>query len=536
MGHDLSRRKPPRAMCLLGIVVAVFGLSWALLVPPLQAPDENVHFAYVQSLADRHALPGNPHQPSVSSEQTDSTATVGAFAGRRAPGVVPPNWSTAAWKTFLAQDRADPPSRSNGGGPNRARYPPLYYLYGAVGYSIDHGGTFFGRLYAVRTWGIWLLEATMVGAWLLAGEIFGRRRRLQFITAAVATLWPMATFIITSVNPDALLVPLWTFALWLGVRVVKRRAPMLDTTILCGVTAAAILTQPEAWAMLAPTVSSLAFAWYLSDHAERSAVLARELKALTALVLPVLGWELIAYIVHAQVPQTSKISAPRSRSIVGFLEYVWQFYLPRLPFMARNAPYSLGGAYTVLGYQGVGQFGWLTISLPSRIYPVVIWIACAVAAVAFASILRRGSTQTLLLATIGTGLTLIVLSIVHQSRYQSTVPVLLILAAGISILFRTKWLLAVGQRDAIILMLIVGILALVAVLHVVEYATWTAGNGTFIQARYLLPFGAVLGLAVAMLTERLPKTLAITSAGLVLTGLFVWQLLSLAAVLRGFYL
>ena len=81
--------------------------------------------------------------------------------------------------------------------------PPLYYAYAAVAYLLDHGGTAFGRLYAMRIAGVLLLVVTTIAAWLLAGEAFGRRRLPQLACAAVAGLLPMVTFMSTAVNPDA---------------------------------------------------------------------------------------------------------------------------------------------------------------------------------------------------------------------------------------------------------------------------------------------------------------------------------------------
>ena len=102
--------------------------------------------------------------------------------------------------------------------------PPLYYPYAAIAYLLDHGGTAFGRLYAMRIAGVLLLALTTLGAWLLAGEVFGRRRLPQLACAAVAGLMPMVTFMSTAVNPDALLITLWTLDLWLGARVINHRA------------------------------------------------------------------------------------------------------------------------------------------------------------------------------------------------------------------------------------------------------------------------------------------------------------------------
>ena len=59
----------PRALVLLVAATALLGVAWALLVPPFQAPDEGAHFAYVQSLAERGALPGDTARNAISTEQ-----------------------------------------------------------------------------------------------------------------------------------------------------------------------------------------------------------------------------------------------------------------------------------------------------------------------------------------------------------------------------------------------------------------------------------------------------------------------------------
>ena len=76
----------------------------------------------------------------------------------------------------------------------------------------------------MRIWGAGLLLLTTGAAWLLAGEVLGRRRLPQLACAACVGLIPMQTAIAGSLNPDALLVALSTVALWLGARVIMRGA------------------------------------------------------------------------------------------------------------------------------------------------------------------------------------------------------------------------------------------------------------------------------------------------------------------------
>src|SRR5207302_11110880 len=122
--------------------------------------------------------------------------------------------------------------------------PPLFYLYSDLAYWATYGGNVLDRYYAMRTWGIGLLVLTVVATWLLVGELMARRRVLQLTGAVVVGLMPGVTFISTSINPDALMIALWTLALWLGARVIRHAARTRDTVSLLAVTAAAPLTQP----------------------------------------------------------------------------------------------------------------------------------------------------------------------------------------------------------------------------------------------------------------------------------------------------
>ncbi len=50
--------RPPASLALLLVAVALLGITWALLNPAWQSPDEQWHFGYAQTLAERGALPG----------------------------------------------------------------------------------------------------------------------------------------------------------------------------------------------------------------------------------------------------------------------------------------------------------------------------------------------------------------------------------------------------------------------------------------------------------------------------------------------
>src|SRR3954451_10286461 len=218
-------------------------------MPPWGAPDEDVHFAYTQTLAERHELPGGPQQ-GVSTEQrmsmdVNDTDQIVFFKFAK------PDWSQTgerAWRTHTN----DVP-RNDGGGTNAAsEYPPGYYLYELIPYELASSADIHTRLFVMRLFSVlWLLVSTVAG-WLLAGEVFDRDRPLQLLSTAAFALWPMLTFISSAVNPDSMLVALWTLATWVGVKIIKRGLTARLAVGMCLCVGLALVTKATALALLPP--------------------------------------------------------------------------------------------------------------------------------------------------------------------------------------------------------------------------------------------------------------------------------------------
>ena len=165
-----------------------------------------------------------------------------------------------------------------------------------------------------------------------------------------------------------------------------------------------------------------------------------------------------------------------------FLSYVWQFYLPRLPFLRRSGSCPGRPPITVWLDESIGDFGWLDVMVPA-------WLV--------------------LVAKLLFGLSL------HA-------PWLLARLAAL----RRLGLLAVD--------LLAG-LSLLALLHVTEYRQTLGGGGAFLQGRYILPLASLLGLALALVVSRLPRAARGPVAALVLVGFLAAQAISLATVVHAYY-
>ena len=500
----------PRPLGLLLLVVALFGCTWALVVPPWQAPDEDVHFAYTQTLVERGELPGKGPQQ-VSSEQRlsmdASNTDAVVFFNERAQ----PDFSAEAERRWRAESKGS--LRTDGGAPNAASdYPVGYYALETIPYRLASSGDVLTRLYAMRLFSVLWLLATTTGAWLLAGELFGRNRLLQLVTAATIGLWPMLSFMSSSINPDGMLTALWTLSTWLGVSILRRGLSAPRAIGLCLTAGLALMTKATALALVPP----VAFVFAVGLWRARRRVTRRNAGwaavALAAFAIPVLTWVLVAH--HsgrapygqaalvsqsAPAPTTAGKPAPPPRSAGAryFASYLWQFYLPKLGFMEDQRfvfpIISHYPAYEVWLASGWASFGWVNVWFPPWVYKLFFAIVLLVAAGAAVSA-RRGLRA--LRAAGGVA-----------KRAPRTLAAFFAVTAG----------------------------ALLGGLHWTDFHMLVDGKAPFMQGRYLLPIGALLALVVALAVRALPPRLRVGGAAAVLGGLVVFQLACLGLVAARFY-
>ena len=331
-------RRIPRPLLVLLLVTLVAGLAWTYAVPALQGADESAHFGYVQKIADAGEIPWRHSEKgllqaayplSVSTEQWTAWQWAG-LEPLRGNVAARPLWTKEDERIWRAVDArtVGHDQKIDAIGNNAWLNPPLYYLTAAVPYEIA-GGTLFDRLYAMRVYGVLLLLATVALTWMLAGEVFGRRRELQTVATAAVALQPVLLDVTTRVTPDALLVPLCAAALYLMAVVAQRGPGWRHVLALGAVVAAAAFTQGRALGLVAPAVFAVGVGWWRWRRGAPAepGLRPRGLRPAVAAV-----WVAAAIVVLVGVA----VYATRFRfgELTGFWSYLWQFYLPELPGMS----------------------------------------------------------------------------------------------------------------------------------------------------------------------------------------------------------
>jgi hypothetical protein len=468
---------------LLLLVAAIEVVAWSAVLPPLQGPDEDAHYSYAQYLAETGKKPAIDHGTGIASAEADSAqAGFNLFALIGRPQARP-FWAPSevkAWNAYEA--KLGPESRATGSGPNAvAKNPRLYYVYAGVPYRVGEGARFFTRLFWMRMANGLLLLGTIVLTWMIAAELF-RSVVARTVATAAAALVPMAAFMGAVVNPDTMLTTIWAAALLLALRLVGRGFSPLRVGGLVALCIASVFVHGRGLPLVPFAVVALVLAW-LRHRPPLRATLAWTGVGLVALV----GGYAVYRSARDGGVYGGELSYRKSFNLGGFASFVWQFYLPKLDFMAVRPGPAFG--YRQMFIEGYlpGVFGQEDARFSAEVYDAIRALAFAGFAVLVAGLIARREA------------------------------------------LRGRW-------DLFVLLAVLVVFAL-GLLHLASYRAVTDPNApnALIVGRYLLPLTPVFGLAVAFVVALLRPRWRAYGAALVVALGVVLQLAALGITAARFY-
>jgi 4-amino-4-deoxy-L-arabinose transferase-like glycosyltransferase len=345
----IDNRLSTLLLALILIAYGVVGALYAILTPPWQAPDEPAHYNYVAQVAQEGCC----------------------------PVIAPGDWDAAYLETLKAEQFPDDADLS--AVEYEDHQPPLFYLVSLPGYLA--GG---GVLTALRLVSLIIGAGVVVAAYLVGRQLFPRHQTLALAAAAFVAFLPQHVAMMASVNNDSLAEVLGGFTLALSLAYLGnpvkpdgegRSRP--HPAFLGGLVGLAYLTKLTVYL---PATVAVALAITLRWRGEKQTV--RWLIAQTAwaagpaLTLGGLWWvrnvarygwpDFLGQAAHAAVV----VGQPRTAALVAERGF---------------GPY-LGSFLTTTYHSFWGQFGWMGVPMPPRVYlvtgvfGVVIAVGVALAA------------------------------------------------------------------------------------------------------------------------------------------------------------
>ncbi|HLB22398.1 MAG TPA: phospholipid carrier-dependent glycosyltransferase, partial [Solirubrobacteraceae bacterium] len=377
-----------RLALALFAVAALNACCWALVTPVFQGPDEVDHFAYTQSLVERGEKPINDQRASVlrwsSAENLALEGT--SFLTDHQVGDTRAPWLSAQERDYAAQVRRLRPSRSDGGGyTTSAAHGPLYYLALAPPYLATAHASVFAQLTLMRLVSALLGALVVLFTFLLGRELAPRRPWLAVLAALLVAYEPMYGFVSGIVNNDVG-VNATAAALELLLIRLLRRGVTIPWGALTGAVLILLPSVKGTGLSLYP-VAALVFAAALWRHRGRADLLGWAALAISAVVAGVLVTQVLSPALAAG-PATAGGGAPSAigsnanavnealHHVPDFLSYLWQVFLPRLPFMIDH--FTSYPGFVIFIERGWGAFGWYDVLFPSWVYVAILVLSVLV--------------------------------------------------------------------------------------------------------------------------------------------------------------
>ena len=374
-------RQVPVAAWVCAAIAGVNAVCWAATTPTYWVPDEIAGIGYVQYIAENGDVP----RTGIGDYSDEMYSVPFTVQGR-------PTWlegqSDEIFKT-LGQDlnRTRP-----GEAAYLVNYPPLYYALGAIPYRIAYQASFLDRVFAVRLVSALFAALTVFFIFMFLRELMPRTPWAWTVGALAVAFQPMFGFMSGGVSNDTLLYAA-SAALFFLVARALRRGLTLRLGIAIGVTiAVGLLTKQTLLGLLPGAALGLGLVLWRSRGQARAAARKGALAAASIGLLPWFAWLAIGNLVlNRAASDTGGITssaANQAASISGHLSYLWQAFLPRLPFMEDFfGSYYLPFEVYFKGF--LGRFGWAEYSFPLTFQRVALAFFAVLACFAATELWRR---------------------------------------------------------------------------------------------------------------------------------------------------
>jgi 4-amino-4-deoxy-L-arabinose transferase-like glycosyltransferase len=384
------RRRAVPAVAVVAAIAFVNSAAWALIVPNFQAPDEPSHVGYAVELAE------TGHPPRDDWARPFASSEVGALAGWQSTfdilqfaSVTRPPWSDAQQRAYERVAATNLP-RKDGGGPTTASiHGPVYYAFPALGYRIFYWASLRDRMLAMRLASALLAALTVAFVFGTVRELLPRHPWAAPAAALLVAFQPMFSFMGGVVNADVGVNAAGAALIYLLVRALRRGL----TPGLAAAIPAAFVLGVLAKATMFAFVPVLLFAlgvllWRRAGGLREWGAMAGTFVALVAI------WAVVAPAYHHRFIPVPGGPSGGTPGLNAKLSYIWQIFLPRLPFMHDDFGPSVHPFWSLYIVRAWGGFGWLDVSLPNAVFHgLAVFMGVMAALVLYALWVKRDAVK-----------------------------------------------------------------------------------------------------------------------------------------------
>jgi hypothetical protein len=405
-------RRVPAAGRACFVIAFVNAAIWTVVIPPFQIPDEVVHFAYAQYIAETGQPPPQGPLPQYSPQEYAALGGLLTTSVIGRPDIRGPV-SADEDRALRAALAADPSPVGPGGASPATNQPPLYYALAAIPYRLSPSSDILARLELMRLLSALFAAGTVLAVFLFLRELVPGRPWMWTVGALAVAFQPQFMFIASGVHVDSLLF-LASAAIFLAlIRAWRRGLTPRRGAAIGAVTAVGLLTKLTFVAFLPGIALAVALLAWRARAQPGSASGSgsgpgaggrREVVRAVALAAACAALPVAAYVVlnatawHRGTTASGFASVTAAAgghpvSVRESLDYIWQLYLPALPFMNHIYFPDVTPLWDVWLNGSIGRFGWLDYGFPAWVYTDARWLLYALCALAAAALVRIGWTR-----------------------------------------------------------------------------------------------------------------------------------------------
>jgi 4-amino-4-deoxy-L-arabinose transferase-like glycosyltransferase len=377
-------RRVPTGAYVCALVALLNAMTWSLIVPLFQTPDEQAHVAYAQYIAEKGRPPshGSPGQ-GVSEQERQLLTGLHWKEVIHRPWNRPLHSAAAHRRLERAVNTPANPARQGPGGGTVINYSPLYYTGAAVAYRLSPATDLFDRVHAMRVFSALLAALSVFLVFLFLRELLPGTPWAWPVGALAVAFQPLFGFIGGGVNNDNLVIAAATGAL-LALAVCFRRGLTRRTGIALGAwVALGLLAKPSMVGLLPGILLGLAVLVLREAPATRRQALIGAGTAVAVAAIPLLlyaivnttVWDRGLFLAGSGAEKPGRVVYHAPNTLGGRLAYFWQFYLPRLPTMSSAFD---GYPLRDIWFNGfVGKFGGLDYGFSNWVYDLALGVFAA---------------------------------------------------------------------------------------------------------------------------------------------------------------